>query len=285
MDFIVRKRYVAMLLSVVMFCTLFFFVKEDSYAMEMGTTKATAVSVQMGKKYYKNWTNDNLSLNCFYKFKMNKRGVLTITSNKPEDEMGALGHFVFNIYSKTGKLVWSGDSHEQSEIPTNNYSFKVGLAKGDYYLNVDAYISFYSEGSYVESWIKLSQKANSYFEVEGNNSKSSATKLKLNKYYGAVYCEESSSTNHMDYFKVKLTKGKKYKFVVKNYDELFSDTAYLNIYDPSGKNITGGNDLYFDIREKGKATYKAKKSGYYYIKLYNDGFSIPVNYKIGVYKK
>ena len=187
------------------------------YAVADGTTARNAIKLKMKQKYTKTWTSENYDKNCYFKFTTDKQGIVTVSIDKLGSGSIYEDYYYMYLYNAKGNLVWTCDTQEQIKNPLSKFIYKVGLKKGTYYLNVDPSFIFFDDDEEVYSTIKLTFKKTDYSELEANNSKATATKLKLGKMYQGYYGEEigsSSKIGYMDWYKFKLTKGKKYKIKI-----------------------------------------------------------------------
>ena len=234
-----------------------------SFAADLGTM-TNPYSFGTGGKYTHYWSTNNDHLDFYGTFKMNKQGYATICATKPVDDEGEVTSYEIYIYSSSGKKVWDCVTYGQEGVPTSTYKYNVGLKAGKYTIRYKA--NFYVESGYIESTFSVKTTPNKCWEIEFNDSFSKATTIKLGKKCYAVYGENIES-EEPDCFKFKLKKGKKYRVVLGNYGKLFSDTVIVDLYSPGKKRISGCDS---DLEETGRSTIKAKKTGYYYLKLRNE---------------
>ncbi len=237
-----------------------------SFAADLGTM-TNPYSFGTGGKYTHYWSTNNDHLDFYGTFKMNKQGYATICATKPVDDEGEVTSYEIYIYSSSGTKVWDCDTEGQAGGPTSTYKYNVGLKAGIYTVRYKA--DFYVESGNIDSTFSVKTTSNKYWEIEYNDSFSKATPIKLGKKYYAVYGENIES-EEPDYFKIKLKKGKKYKVTLGNYGKLFSDTVIAYVYSPSKKRMF---DCSGDLEDTGRSIIKAKKTGYYYLKLDNESRS------------
>lgn len=176
---------------------------------------------------------------------------------------------------------WSANTLILSK--NTRHAYNIGLQKGGYRLVVRS-------GSGTK--VKLSFVKNSYFEIEPNNMKTTATQLTLGKQYAGVFGDTESDYVNMaeDYYKVKLKKGQKYTVQFTQYKKLFagdSPMAGLIVENPSGVRLVNADSNYAlnmtTLPKSGKVTFTANKAGWYRIVLKPSYFGYkPVMYKIRV---
>lgn len=264
-----KKTLLAILLVVTLLTAVFAVGTVSVSAAEAGTLTSNAIKLTDGKWYTKYWTNSNYNLNCYNKIVVPSKGYITFTAAKPFDDEGEIGTYNLTLYKSDGSLVWEGSTSDQKDTFSEYYTIKVGLAAGTYYMNLDPSFYVYSYSAPIASKYKFDYTKNSYWEVENNNSKGSATQMTLGKKYTAI-----SSSYDEDYFKVKLTKGKFYKLVIGNSDALGYSKTF---YDPKGEEIS-----LYNLKESGNSEYmyfKANYTGWYYFE--SDTYS-KVNYTLTI---
>lgn len=274
-----KKTLLAILLVVTLMTAVFAVGSISvSAAPEAGTLTSNAIKLTDGKWYTKYWTNSNYNLNCYNKIVVPSRGYITFTAEKPFDDEGEVGSYGLTLYNTNGTVVWAASTSAQRDSFGEYYTYKIGLAAGTYYMNIDP--SFYVYSGAISSSYKYTFTKTSYWEVEGNNTKATATQMTLGKKYTGVYTDESYSTSYNDYYKVKLTKGKYYRLIIGNYTALDAGTTIEKFYGPSGNTIS-----LYDMKESGNSYYlqfKASATGWYYFALTNDGNDAGVQYNVTV---
>lgn len=291
-----KKRVYSLVLAFVMIFLTAFSFNLNINAAGKGETFKTAYNVGTKGSVTKKWNAGNYQKKCYVKFNLKKNGYAQFKINKPSVEDGSNYYNVF-IYNNKGKEVWAISLEEMEKEPGSNFNFKVGLKKGTYYADIRPAFSPEYDYEYdddfnehivyteiISTKITVTTKTNAYYEIESNNSRSTATTVKLSKWYSGSFCEESyrGKNGYQDWYKVKLTKGKKYKFQLKNYTQLGAGTTICKILKGSQKDeYTYG----YYLLEDGSVTVKAKKTGWYYVRLYNDGNETPVDYKLRITKK
>ncbi len=243
-----------------------------------GTTVGDAIEMKSGQWVKRAWTKNNDDLNCYNKFVLSSRGYITFAMKKVTDDDGRSSACDLVLYDVNGKKVWSCNTEPLVEDSFNDtVEYKIGLDKGTYYMNLDP--QFYVESGMIETEYKYTFTKSDNWEIESNDDASKATSLTLGQKYNAVYCEESYASNYRDYYKFKLTKGKEYTVTIYNYSELDEGTTIVDFYDADN------DEFYPDNKNSGSAkvwTFKAGKSGTYYLLLDNDGNSKPVEYQVKV---
>lgn len=267
---------VAFVICIVSFVALS--TRTEVKAAEAGTLVSNAISLTSGKWCTKYWTNQNYSLNCYNKIVVPSRGYITLTVQKPFDSEGEICSYDIILYNPQGDVVWDASTAPQRDSFNEYYVYKIGLAAGTYYMNLDPNFYVYSTSAPIPSKYKYVFTKTAYWEVESNNDKSTATQLTLGKTYNGVYQEENSAPRS-DYYKVKLTKGKFYCLTIGNYNELDAGTCMIDFRDPNNEYLLYG------IKESGNSKFKIFKascSGWYYLKLHNALSNPGVEYTVKV---
>lgn len=251
---------------------------EGNMTAYQGTTVANAIEMKSGEWVNRAWTKNNDDLNCYNKIVIPERGYITFAMKKVTDDDGRTSACDLQLLDENGKNVWMCDTDEMVDDSFNEVvEYKVGLDKGTYYMNLDPH--FYVTSGMIETEYKYTFTKADNWEIESNDDGSKATALTLGKKYNAVYCEEDYDTNYRDYFKFKLTKGKEYTVTVYNYSELDAGTTIIDFFDPDN------TEFWPENKNSGSSkiwTFKAPKSGTYYLVLDNDGNGKPVEYQIKV---
>ena len=274
------KKIISKLLVLAMAFTVFASFPATASAAEAGTLPSNAIQLTSGQWYTKYWTNSNYDLNCYNKIEVPSRGYITFTATKPFDDEGEVCSYDFVLYDPNGKVVWAADTGAQLESFNEYYTYKIGLDAGTYYMNIDPSFYVYRNSAPIETQHKYTFTKASNWEIESNNNQADATEIQLGKTYYGVYRDESYDTSYMDYFKVKLTKGRQYKLTIGNYNELEAGTLIEEMYDPYGNEI-----LPYDAKDSGNArvwTITANTTGWYYVQLDNDGNDAGTEYTIKV---
>ena len=257
--------------------TIYITVKGDNDTLG-GNTYSDAKIINFSEQYRRAWTASTYDKNSYNKFTVPKRGYVVLKVKKMTEDDGSIYSFHFSISNAQGRVIWAADSANLENSSSDYYQYKVGLQKGTYYFNMKPSIRI--RGGKEETTYSISYKPTNYFEIESNDTKKTATLIKMGKIYTGVYGDQSYDYTYEDYYKVKLKKGKMYQFILKNAGTLDEDTSTLvTVLEPSGKKVKMAGA---DLLEKGKVKLKAAKSGYYYIKFSNYGNQIPVEYKIAV---
>lgn len=252
-------------------------------AAEAGTLTSNAISLSNNQWYTKYWTYQNYSLNCYNKIVVPARGYITFIASKPFDDEGELCSYDFDLYSSTGKVIWSADAGAQKDSFNDYYTYKIGLNAGTYYMNIDPSFYVYKNSAPIKTQHKYVFTYANNWEIESNNDKATATQIAVNQTYYGVYTDESFGSSYIDFYKVYLYKGCRYRVSMGNYSELEAGTLIDGIYDPYDERIAGCNS--FDAKESGNSKYfifDAKQTGWYYYKLYNDGNDAGIEYTITI---
>lgn len=240
-----------------------------------------------GKTVTKTWTNKDHK-EAYYSFKLKKNGYTSFSVTKPSVD-GFVSEERVAILDKKGKEVWVTDTQKLDKNDATKVSFKVGLKKGNYYLCVQPEFMTVMSGQSGQTKISLSTKADANFEVESNNTKKTANTLKLGKTKKGVFCEEydwkkTKNPTGDDWYKVKVKKGTKYKVTLKNNKKLKKNGRTTLVY-ILNENQKSEYRYGYDLVQKGTVTFKATKTGYYYIRLWNDGQHSSTDYQLKVEKK
>lgn len=247
-----------------------------------GTTISDAIVLSNGEWNTRYWTNKNYDLNCYNKIEVSGRGYITFSISKPYDSKGKLSYYYLYLYDTKGNMVWSSYTGSRKNSFGDFYEYKIGLAKGTYYMDIDPSFYISSSASPVATKCKYTFTKNDYWEIEPNNELSKATVLNLGKKYSGVYCDESGKAAYKDYFKFNLKKGKKYTLTFYNYNELDAGTTIIDLFDPNGNEIRLSSR---DGKESGTSKYwtiTAPKTGWHSLLFRNNCNEIGVNYQIKV---
>ena len=279
----ITKILLAFMMTVIT-AIVFFTVSPEVKAAEEGTLTSNSIKLKEDDWYTKYWTNSNYSLNCYNKISVPSRGYITFTIQKPYDWEGEIGAFTLTLYNPDGEVVWEANTKPQASTFSENYVYKIGLNKGTYYMNFDPRFTVDRNSAPIPTTYKYNFTETKLWEIEGNDTKETATKISLGKMYNAVYSEQSYNYSYVDYFVVNLKKNVKYRVKFENYEKVKGETSMLfSIFTPSGedlrtsKYVTTDNVTYWDIT--------AKETGKYYLYLYNSGNKVGSSYKIGVEEK
>ena len=278
-----KKIATLSLTFVVMAVTMitFFAVAPKAQAAEAGTLLSNAIILNDGESYTKYWTNSNYNLNCYNKITVPSRGYITFTVEKPCDDEGEYGTFIFNLHTPDGTLVWDADTGAQKDTFSDFYIYKIGLDAGTYYINISPNFSVFSDSAPIPSTYFYEFTPSDYWEVESNDTKQTATPITLGQMYSGVFTEQFINTLRHDYYSVNLTAGKYYRIYFDNYYLLESNSMTIfKLVSPSGSEIS-----MYNPKEDGTASYwdiVAEETGKYYLKIYNDFDRAGTEYKIGV---
>ena len=265
----------------------------SAFAVTPKTVEAASVKYNIqnvtdlgtGKTVTKTWTNKDHK-EVYYSFKLKKNGYTSFSVTKPSVD-GLVSEERVAILDSKGKEVWVSYTQKLDKNGATKDSYKVGLKKGKYYLCVQPqYMSVMSWQS-ATTKVSLSTKAATNFETESNNSKKKANTLKLGKAVKGTFCEEYDcvkGTTGDDWYKVKVKKGTKYKVTLKNNKKLKKNDRTTLVYILNDKQKSEYKYGY-NLMKKGTVTFKATKSGYYYIRLWNDGQHSTTDYQLKVEKK
>lgn len=241
----------------------------EADAAAAGTMMSNAVEANFGSSYYKSWSKDTDHLNHYVKFKVTQKGILTITADKPFDSEGEYGRLYFTVYDSNGDPVWGNNSYQSVDDAKDKYVVNVGLASGTYYLTLKP--GFSVKSGLIETWYKLTFKANSYCEIEENGSGSSATAVELKKKYTGWYGSAGSDYEEGDYYRVSVVAGGTYRIVWYNFSVMDRTSTIVDFLMPDGtsKGIGHSFDDYINSDGYNYCDVNVKTSGSAYIHIYN----------------
>ncbi len=224
------KKILAIVLSAVMLLTAIPFSASAAETEEIAQTGAnatysTALNVSpnsQGTYVFNNFDYSNCDL--WLKFTLPSRGLLEFDCTKLADSAGKVDSIYFYLYKSpnVGEYIWQ-DSYYNHEKIIGDYQFDIPLDAGTYYLRLDT--PLYNKYRVLNYKFKFT--ANSYYEIEPNNGANTATSMTLDKTYTG-YVDSS-----MDYYCVKLTKDKKIRLKVSDYDN-FKERTYISVVFPDG---------------------------------------------------
>ncbi len=260
------KKFLSLILSLSIAFGTFSLCAFSVNAAEKGTTPTNAINLSAGKWHTRYWTNSNYDAKCYNKIKVPQRGYIKFTIEKPTDDEGEVCTYELNLYNTSGKIIWTGNKDADTDIFNNYYEYKIGLDEGTYYMDINPSFYVYSDSSPIKTSYQFTFKKTSSFEIEGNDNYQTATTIYDDKETSAVFDENDDS----DFYKAKLTKGRKYTVRITNYNS----NMYYSFFDPNqdekyfttddydwyyGKETVSANTLIW--------TFTAEKSGYHYIQI------------------
>lgn len=200
-------------------------------------------------------------------FTLAKRGYIDFEVDKLVDEYYDDIECEFSIYDKNGTLQWRTSNFWQVDNGAYYYRNRVGLNAGTYYLEVNDF-------SYVSDTISWGYDIvyDSHYETEPNNIYEDY--LPLNTTYRGNLEEGSSYDSDMEFgidsFKFKLEKGKKYRVLLGNFDDIYyyGDVLLMN---PKNNVFMKTDDfeLHEDSNGNAYVSFEAAYTGYYYLALAN----------------
>ena len=250
-------------------------------AAEEGTSMANAFNLTKGVYQTKVWSYSNYKAGSYNKITIPERGCLTFSVIKPYNAEGEIESFDFVLYDNKGNVVWAADSYDQITSADNSYVYDIGVVAGTYYMYIDPSFHIYKDEENMDTRYKYDFEACDNWEIENNNTASSATEIKVGKMYNGVYGEESFDYTYADYYRVNLNKGAKYVVNFENYDKMKRlSTLSFGLYDADGNKVALS-----DEKLEGKTTkwdVTVGKSGTYYLVLDDYGNEAGIDYKIGV---
>ncbi len=260
---------------------IFFSAAPKAQAAEAGVSLSTAIVLKNDTWQTKKWTPSNDELRCYNKITVPSRGCITFYFKNPYNTAVANASYLLRLYKPDGSFVWDANAKFQKE---DYCAYKIGVAPGTYYMNIDPSFNLGSNSASVATKYKYKFTATDSWEVENNATKAKATKISLNKMYSGVYCEQFYNATYVDCFAVNLTKGVTYQLNFDNYQVMKSSSSLIfGVIDPSGNKIYIGNG-----KISNNITYwniTAQKSGTHYLILKNAGSGKGLSYRLGVYVK
>ncbi|SFB21552.1 hypothetical protein SAMN05216249_11373 [Acetitomaculum ruminis DSM 5522] len=235
--------------------------------------------------YTKTWDKNSFDNHCFVKFTMKKNGYVDISVTNPVASDGTSKFFDMYIYKeKKSNEVWGHNVNELYLTSLKRQTKRVGLRKGVYVLEIVPNTWITGTDENLKSKITITTKSCSNYERESNGTRQKANILTMGKATSGTYGDEAyfAKNQYADWYKIKLQKGKKYKITYSRPRNSLKSTTLIN--------VLASNQIYdFDygskLRKNGSVTLTAKRSGYYYIQIYNYGNQKAFNYKIKVEKK
>ncbi len=234
-----------------------------------GTTVAKAIVMKAGTTLTKSWTKSNYSANCYNKIVLANDGYITFTMDKPYDSAGKAYDVWLRLYSTDGTEIWNARGDGDRNAFTSEFVYKIGLAAGTYYLNLDPQFSVTS-GTFSVNY-KYTFTKTTLWEAEPNGTKAQAKAMTLGKTYNGVFGDVYLYMSQEDVYKVKLTKGKKYRITMGNYMTIDEKTFMLFDFEsPSGDDVYGVSA--YHTKESGTSgywTFYAEESGWHYFTIRN----------------
>lgn len=278
----ILKHSVAVMLMLLLVCTVAFIASPEAAAADPGTTVSNPIVLTPDVYFTRYWTKDNDHLNCYCKIEVPTRGYVTFTIIKPLDSEGEAGTFDMDLYDSTGELLWDADTYALKDSFSDSYVYKIGLDAGTYYMNLDP--SFYVTSGSIPATFMYSFTADPYCEVEPNGDITTATPIEAETMYSGFFCEESIDSPRQDNFTIELKANQKYMLKIENFVKLTSGFTIVKIINPNGVE----KSLHESSKYKQEGTtfiwsYTATVSGTYNIKIYNEHDEPPVQYKLGVF--
>ena len=251
-------------------------------AAEAGTTKSNAIVMKEYQTYTKGWTSSNDTKKCYNKITVSNRGVLCFKIDNKTDSRGNELEFDLILYDENSNIVWRTDTENLDEnVYEYTYWFDIGLTKGIYYLNIKPKFTV-NYGTININYYYGFIESDSY-EIENNNSKSKATKLKMNDVISGYIGDEDYSSGNNDYFKVKMEKGHIYEFQIRGYYTLEKDNVLVTLINPKNEKFSDLNWLQWEDYNYAYMYFQALYDGYYYLRLSGTNTSGINWYDIWVY--
>jgi hypothetical protein len=236
-------------------------------AASSGTMMSNAVVITFGNSYTKSWTKDTDHLNHYSKITVKEQGYITINASKPFDSEGEYGEIEFVLYDAEGNPIWGNNGRKSVDDAKSSYIYKVGLAKGVYYLTMKP--GFYVQSGLITTNYSISFKKDANCEIEPNDSAAQAREVNLDEKYTGWAGSEYSDYEKEEYFKFKVTAGSTYRISWYNYSAL---EGIVHILLPDGSSTSIVSSLGDKIDENGIncAEFTSKTSGTAYLRIYNN---------------
>ncbi len=278
----VKKIRIAIFATLVSLMLVFIPAKVNATS-EVGSSTKNPVSVSFNKEYSKTWDSSYYTQKPYYnKINVTKKGILKMTFSKFTKKNSVYEYVPLNIVvsDKNDKVIWDTSSLKQADDKNSKeFVYYVGLNAGTYYVKFNPAHSVGDADATTK--YKFTFTAENNIEVEPNEKKENATGISLNKMYRGFFGYEYGTVGEYDFYKVKLTKNKKYRIFMDN-KNIFDTTVLIELYDAKGKD----NSITFRFKENNNGMnvyeFTAENTGDYYIKLWNY-HGLQMEYKIGVY--
>jgi len=161
--------------------------------------------------------NDN---NDFYKISLNSSGCMVF------DLTAYIEYINFKVYNSNGEEIYSNSPNWNGTTGKISSNYYLDLTKGDYYISLSKYSnrcgSYYFKVSFIDS-------KESFIESGWgtNNNMESANRIELGKRYSGQIAWDDNK----DFYKLNVSSGGTYKFVVSSNVEYM----YMEIYDSDAK--------------------------------------------------
>lgn len=253
------KKFVKQFMGVVLSASLVLGSVCVAPSQAYAASKETAVEVSFGTEY-----NDATQ---WSKITIKQSGVLTIEAKKPSSSSFGLYQILANLYDSNGTRILRCTNKNNSQ---ETAVIKIPLDKGTYYVGLTASVS----GSFPTDLFKYKYtfKAANNIELEVNNTKKTATPIKVDKKYtgyigaggfGATYDEIADDC---DVYKVTLKKNNSYILHTSKQDALA--LVYIRgnkTYEKTTKQSYKADDFSLSPEKEFVAPY----TGTYYVYVYN----------------
>lgn len=178
------------------------FTAGSTFEQEGNDTLSTASPMTLNQDYQAHLQYD--SDVDFYKFNLPKTGKLSITLPNISGKS-----WTYRLIDSQGnEYPWYGYT-DYNELAKGNSVTSIGLPAGDYYLKVSRYTGSTDEVPYT---LQLKYTAGDSFEIENNDTLSTATPIVVNKAYDSSLQHD----NDVDFYKFKLPKSGKLSIVLPN---------------------------------------------------------------------
>ncbi len=240
-----------------------------------GFSASEAIECETGTTYNKVWIKNNYNKDCFNKITVLENGILTFDFEITEDTYGENEGYKFFLLDAEGTTVWDMYTYYDS-TGKKAFSYKIGLAAGTYYMNIDRVYSV-REG-YITATYGFAFEASNFCERELNNSISTPTPIELGNRYLAWYGE---CTTPDDWFLMNLNAEERYLIYIWNYEALDKDGNVYLVYADGKENSTRYTMKYDASKDCKYYEFTPSKTDTYYIEIkgYNQ---LPIEYAIMV---
>lgn len=209
------------------------FVSQEYWEREFNDGYNSADPIRTNTYYYGVTQSGYHYESDYFRFELDKPGYVQLEFNNYKN--GTTDNiFKYYLINGTYDQIYEGNAYGNYE---DNYSQKIGLAKGTYYFKVESPNYYYTKSTDCYSF-RIIYKASDYWEREFNDNFNSADPIKLGaNYYGSCF---SGYHYESDYYRFQIPTGKIYRFTVNTVRQ--GDTS-------SYWNVTIYNTNYQEINE------------------------------------
>lgn len=234
-----------------------------------GDLMSNPVMAKFGKKYTNTWTRDTDHMNHYVKFSLSEQGIVTVNATKPFDDDQEYARLKFTIYDDFGDPVFDNHTYGMEEDAKSDYTFKVGLDAGSYYLTILP--GFHVRSGIIETDYTLSFSPNDHCEIEPNGAGYLATPVAFGEKYIGYYGGAGGDYEEDDYFKFPVVAGQEYRVVWYNYAKMANTSAIVKVVFPDGEDYSIKYDFadHFTADGLSYSDFKATATGTAYLRIYN----------------